>query len=96
LQNVGECCDHTAICVSEILSRITWTRPPIYDTVVPQVFARTLAEYAVKIGQRALSDLTQISDQELLAGMRALECDAQLGGEHPIVEPIALFVFQKV
>jgi ubiquinone/menaquinone biosynthesis C-methylase UbiE len=66
------------------------------DAVISQVFARTLAEYAAKIGQRTLSDLNLISDQEFTTGMQALKYDAQHGDKQPVYEPIGLFVFQKV
>ena len=63
-------------------------------TVISQLFAANLAEYAAKVGQRSLSDLNLISDQEFADGKRAMEYDAR-GHNEPIFEPIVLCVFQK-
>ena len=64
--------------------------------IVDQVFAADLAEYCVKIGQRALSSLAAIPDTAFDAGIAALRqhCRAaETAG--PVCEPVDLFVFRS-
>ena len=65
--------------------------------VIQQHFASSFSEYCQKIGRRALSDLVHLSDADFEAGLlqmkQAVKTDAEAG---PILEPVDLFVFQKV
>jgi len=68
-----------------------------HHTIVHQRFADNHADYAQKIGQRGLSSLQQIPDNEFRQGLAQLEahCHATDPAQ-PVYEDIDLFVFAKL
>lgn len=67
----------------------------ILVTSLYQRFASSYDEYCQKIGQRGLSALVAISDEDFAAGMQRLkEWTASKSQEIPAAEPIDLFVFR--
>jgi ubiquinone/menaquinone biosynthesis C-methylase UbiE len=61
-----------------------------------QLTAESYAEYLPRIGQRGLSSLIALSDEEFAAGMKALE--TWVGEQEPgapVFEAVDLFVFRK-
>ena len=65
-------------------------------SVIEQEFASSMREYRAKVKMRALSDLAVLSDAEFDAGIRRMEDDSDQEVPSAILEPIDLFIFQKV
>ncbi len=67
------------------------------NTTVYQMFARSYSEHYEKISRRGLSGLIEISDEAFAAGLERLRRWVETKPEdQPVLEPVDMFVFQKV